>query len=214
VRTGYLDAVAARTLGVAPLLRPATPSRFEPDGPTGRLEVLEIVEPAIDVPAVGPQPRAHPPLPPQAPRMPLDEPLLAPVEPDLAPLVAASQPAEPLVVEHDTAVDLDTAPIAIAALARTVDAQRPGPAPIDREAVVSRVDARPAGSARRSAHRRAAEPAWAPEEPAPPAVVVRIGRIDVRAESAPRTVTVPRPPAVQAGRSLADHLLARDRELS
>jgi hypothetical protein len=33
MRAGYLEALAARTLGAAPVLRPATPSRFEPEGP-------------------------------------------------------------------------------------------------------------------------------------------------------------------------------------
>jgi hypothetical protein len=46
-------------------------------------------------------------------------------------------------------------------------------------------------------------------------VIVRIGRIDVRAgDTTPRPVLAPRPAAAQPGRSLSDHLAARDREFS
>jgi hypothetical protein len=217
VRTGYLDALAARALGAAPLLRPVTPSRFEPEGPTGRLEVLEIVEPAADVPHVEQATPARPPSRPEPPLVPVDGQLFAPVEPDLGPLVAVRPGPPPApAVEREPTADSDTAPVGIATLARAVDTERAGPTPALalRDAVMPRADAAPADPARPGARERATEPSWEPEEPAPPAVVVRIGRIEVRAEGAPRTTAVPRQPPVQAGRSLADHLLARDRELS
>lgn len=45
MRPGYLADLAARTLGVAPVLRPATPSRFEPEGPQAELrEITEVRE--------------------------------------------------------------------------------------------------------------------------------------------------------------------------
>jgi hypothetical protein len=215
VRTGYLDALAARTLGAAPLLRPVTPSRFEPNGPTGHLEVLEMVEPATDVPALRPEPHAHPPSPPQPPQTAVEKPLLPPVEPDPAmPVLAPVAATDPPVVQGGPAADVETAPLAVVALARTVNAAPAGPAPTVRAADALLVDTTPTGPHRASPHRRAAEPLRTPDEPAPPAVVVRIGRIEVRAESAPRPFTVPRPPPVPAGRSLADHLHARDQELS
>ena len=54
MRPGYLANLAARTLGVAPVLRPATPSRFEPEGPQAELrEITEVRE------AEPPLQRAH-----------------------------------------------------------------------------------------------------------------------------------------------------------
>lgn len=45
MRPGYLADLAARTLGVVPVLRPATPSRYEPQGPQAELrEITEVRE--------------------------------------------------------------------------------------------------------------------------------------------------------------------------
>ena len=55
MRPGYLAALASRALGVAPVLRPATPSRFEPVGP--QAELREITEIRV---AAGPRPAATP----------------------------------------------------------------------------------------------------------------------------------------------------------
>ncbi len=45
MRAGYLAALASRTLGTVPTLRPVTPSRFEPTAPQpGLHEVVEMVE--------------------------------------------------------------------------------------------------------------------------------------------------------------------------
>ena len=49
MRTGYLAALASRTLGVAPVLKPPTPSRFEPENPQAQWhEVAEVPEAAPD----------------------------------------------------------------------------------------------------------------------------------------------------------------------
>ena len=44
MRPAYLTALASRTLGMAPLLHPVTPSRFEPEGlrPGGWAEISEM----------------------------------------------------------------------------------------------------------------------------------------------------------------------------
>ena len=45
LRPGYPADLAARTLGVAPVLRPATPSRYEPQGPQAELrEITQVWE--------------------------------------------------------------------------------------------------------------------------------------------------------------------------
>lgn len=214
MRNGYLDALAARTLGVAPLLRPVTPSMFESAG--GRLDALEIVEPAADVPLA--EQAAIPGLTTRPERLsvPADEPLLARVEPDL-PSHAPTQPEappEPPRAEPEPAANADTTPIGITTLARAVSAEHSDPTPAVHDGVAPRAEHPRARPVRQSARWQPIEPASEPEQSAP-AVVVHIGRIDVRAaEPAPRTSQAPRRAPVQVGRSLADHLLARDRELS
>jgi hypothetical protein len=143
------------------------------------------------------------------------EPLLPAVEPD-APLLpdtsAAAEPASGVASARSS--ESDTAPRAITELVRqiAVEAQLAEP-------VVAAGAAQPVERAGRRSE-RARDDAVSGERghatmPPPAPVVVHIGRIDVRAaEPAPRTVLPPRQPPVQAGRTLADHLLARDRELS
>jgi hypothetical protein len=214
VREGYLDALAARTLGVAPLLRPVTPSRFEPAG--GRLEVLEIVEPAADVPIVRQAASADLTSRPERLSVPADEPLLAGPEPD-PPFHTTAQPEAPPEspqVELEPAADQDTTPIGIAMLARAVSAEHAEPMVAAHDDVAPRAEVPSASPVRQSTRWQTVEPSWEPKE-SMPAVVVHIGRIDVRAaDPVPRISPVPRRAPVQAGRSLADHLLARDRELS
>jgi len=51
LRPGYLAALASRTLGVAPVLQPATPSRFEPEGPQAELPETADLRAAVPGPA-------------------------------------------------------------------------------------------------------------------------------------------------------------------
>ena len=51
MRPGYLAALASRTLGVAPVLQPATPSRFEPEGPQAELPEPAELQAAVPGPA-------------------------------------------------------------------------------------------------------------------------------------------------------------------
>lgn len=218
MRTGYLDALAARTLGVAPLLRPVTPSRFEPDGLVGPLEVLEVTEPLPAAPPTAPiQVSAPQATEPAALAVHPDAPLLPAVEPDASfgDTARTSQVEVPHESESPLAAESDTAPVGIAALARAV-AEHDASAR-DGAQVATAVEASRQHSAARREQRSAVQEMVEPSGTtlAPPPVVVHIGRIDVRAaDPAPRPVVAPRQPPVQAGRSLADHLLLRDRELS
>jgi hypothetical protein len=54
MRDGYLGVLASRTLGAAAVLRPATPSRFEPEGPQGGgAELGQVVTGMAPPPAAG-----------------------------------------------------------------------------------------------------------------------------------------------------------------
>ncbi|HEU5003845.1 MAG TPA: hypothetical protein VFW71_13875 [Actinomycetota bacterium] len=219
MRTGYLDALAARTLGTAPLLLPATLSRFEPDGP-GALAFGEA-ETMAEAPAV-PEP-GRPPVAGQAPRTPepseaLRSPARWPATPRRVP-PAADLPAQyraPAAQSAGEPVANDGAgawpppgwpderlPRPAAPWTRTVPASTaPVPAP-------------PPGSPGAPAEAgQTAHPAPG-HQGDPPPVVVRIGRVEVRAvHAAPPPVGVlPARQAPTAGPSLADHLLARERGL-
>jgi hypothetical protein len=224
MRDGYLGALAARTLGVAPVLRPVTPSRFEPDGPTGRLEISEGGDVAADRHAsseIDRNPRQPAALGEPAPvAVAHEERLLPPVDPDHpAPsLMPTQSPAlDERGVQNDLAAlapaaNTDTAALGIATLAQAfaLPATEPGPGPSQTPAA-----GRPGAAtahANASDHSHASQ---ATDTTPPPPVIVRIGRIDVRAgDVSPRPAPIPRAPAAQMGRSLADHLAARDRELS
>ena len=54
MRPGYLAALASRALGVAPVLRPATPSRFEPEGPQAELREITEIRGPVPGPAAAP----------------------------------------------------------------------------------------------------------------------------------------------------------------
>jgi hypothetical protein len=224
MRDGYLGALAARTLGVAPLLRPATPSRFEPDRISGRLEMAEVGETVSERPA--PEDPLRPPrgaaLDEPGPETgPADAPLLPRLDPDRPRMDTAF--AAPLEESQDPALGTPAADPGVAALGIAALAQAFAAPDTSAEAVgplrsQGRGFARAAASAGRvadSGSRRSSAPGNAEAPQAPVPVIVRIGRIDVRAgEAAPRPVPVPPRPAGPAGRSLAEHLAARDRELS
>ena len=284
MRPGYLAALASRALGVAPVLRPATPSRFEPEGP--RPEPREITETRCG--RAGPGPAAAPrqvpgrpdePGPPDEPGRP-DE-----TVPDAPPgtgrslhgFFAADIAGEPRPVQG--AQDGWAAPRAAPAGGDPAGAGRRGGAQpaTDRAGAWPEADREPAGPAGRSRRRAplpataetglealasaaalTPDPAGAPSGRASsgmaaaaaplrggratsregaaqtgrsrqqaqaagraggpeaarstePAIVVRIGRVDVRAvQAAPPPAPPPRP-RPPAGPSLAEHLRARDR---
>lgn len=228
MRDGYLGALAARTLGVAPLLRPVTPSRFEPDGPGGGIEFAEVSDPAggrhpLAEPDAAFASRAVAPEPPQRTARHADERLLPPVDPDRpvagpVPIAPPAEPGEqaagPEAVPPAPLVGADSAAAGIAALAQAFAlpasvAEPDGPGP-DRSA--ERAQSAPAR--RQSTDQGRESPARDTGDQAPAPVIVRIGRVDVRAgDAAPRPLLAPRA-AAPSGPSLADHLAARDRELS
>jgi hypothetical protein len=264
LRPGYLADLAARTLGVAPVLRPAIPSRFEPEGPQADLrEITEVREtppppqraretvapaypqaqdgwaPGVTEPAreparsaersrltAPPPARASTEAFPAVDRPPrgffaadiAEERALVPSardswatpelsEPARAPAATGVRmPADAAGLIPDAA-GLDSA--AEAMLSRG----RRGPWPEHLvQAGRSRQQAQPPGRAGEGAQRgRGVEAAEAAEaHSTEPAIVVRIGRVDVRAvQAAPPPAPAPRPrPA--AGPSLAEHLAARD----
>ncbi len=266
MRPGYLTVLAARTLGVSPVLRPATPSRFEPEGPQAGLgETMpgppagsgETVPGPQAGPAQNPAPRrapdraddtlmdaalaADPPLlgffePGNGEERPPPEGWAAPgahesgrgVRPGTAP---APAPVGPQTSAQATAVPpgLTAPPSGAAAVppgltappsGRAASGAEPagpgqpagepaeaavppgsratGPADVI-EATLSRQQAQAAGQGGEPGEARSPEPA----------IVVRIGRVDVRAVPPPP----PPPPRSRApaGPSLAEHLHARDR---
>jgi hypothetical protein len=253
MRDGSIAALASRTLGVAPVLRPATPSLFEPEGSRAGLREIEIMEgrevgrdsaptslraPARAEPAAGATRTAT------AAGHAADEadaPLLGFFEADLV-----GQPARQPVTTTGTFSGVGApgeevappaagihargdAPAGLAALARvgsltpdtagqSSDATAPA-TPGEPAEPTSAHDRRPAGSdgviprssqkatTNEQTHHRAEA------DHTEPALVVRIGRVEVRAVHAPAQppaapATRARPPA---GPSLAEHLLARDR---
>ncbi len=286
---GYLAGLASRTLGIAPVLRPATPSRFEPEGPQAELrEIAEVreAEPGPAAPPQGAQARAHETAAsafPPADRPPrgffaadiagergpaqlaqegwaasgVSEPAGEPAEPaersrrSVPPPAGAGTEAFPPAdrpLRGFFAADIagERGPAQLAqegwaasglsepagepaatgvqvpadAAVLTPDAAGPGragPGPTA-EAMLPRGSRVPwpehmvqAGRSRQQAQApgRAGEADEA--RGAEPAIVVRIGRVDVRAvQAAPPPAPAPRPQPA-AGPSLAEHLLARDR---
>ena len=255
MRPGYLADLAARTLGVAPVLRPATPSRYEPQGPQAELrEITQVweAEPppqraretaasafllaqvaedgwtsGVSEPASEPAQSAErthrtapPPARASAEAFPAGDRTLrgffaadiagerGPVQltqdgwaaPDLS--EPASEPAATGVqVPADAAVPTPdaTGPWSTAEAGPPRDRRAPWPEHLI-QAGRSRQQAQPSGPAVEADEARGTEPA----------IVVRIGRVDVRAvQAAPPPAPTPRPrPA--AGPSLAEHLAARD----
>lgn len=255
MRPGYLADLAARTLGVAPVLRPATPSRFEPEGPQAEVrEITEVRETeappqrareavtsaspqaqdgwAPDVTESAREPaqsaeRSRRTAPPPAEAGPeafpaenrpprglyaadiAEEPGLVRsaqnswATPDLSEPASESAAASMQVSGDGAALNSDAAGPGITAQATLPGGRRvPWPEHLV-QASRSRQQAQPPG------------PAGKVDEAdevsrAEPVIVVRIGRVDVRAvQAAPPPAPAPRPrPA--AGPSLAEHLAARD----
>ena len=258
MRAGYLTALSSRALGHALMLRPATPSRFEPDRPqTGFIEVAESQD-TTSLP--GPRGEAHPDpaRPPGTPppgRRGYTEtaenlPLLDPAENgevlDLgrtrgeALLERESRPAfgvpdtrrEPAAPTSSSARRRGTVPTAAshgaqeegeegegssrpADTARNVPGERRDRAGVSPAVVtVPGPDRLPEGTpAGRRPHTEVLAAVAAGEHPAArvsePTIVVRIGRLDVRAVQAPVPPPAPRRPP--PGPSLEEHLRARDR---
>lgn len=248
MRPGYLAALASRALGVAPVLRPATPSRFEPVGP--HAEPRAITEVRV---AAGRGPAATPRQVPDRPDEP-DRPdqteadALAETDRSLPGFFAAdiagehrpvqvaqngwwapgvTEPAgEPAGRSRRSAPLPATAATGVEALANaaalTPDAAG---APSGRawSGMAATAALLPGGrvtwqegavqTGRSRQQAQAAGRAGEPEEArnTEPTIVVRIGRVDVRAvQAAPRPAPPPRP-RPPAGPSLAEHLRARDR---
>jgi hypothetical protein len=232
VSTGYLAALAERTLGVAATLRPAAPSRFEPAqlAEGGLVEAVETSE--------APAPAQRPPVesPPAVTSKPAERRLLPPVEPSpvrLPPAPSAvelpaagvpASPAEPVPAAPPAERTPEPAPApapgppdvprGVTELARAVTALTGPFGPADQAGRRSpdQDETGPRGADRsgRGAAAERMESRYADAEPQPP-LVVHIGRIEVRAIEAPRPVApAPRPAPAPAGASLADYLLARD----
>jgi hypothetical protein len=264
VRTGYLAALASRAVGAAPVLKPPTPSRFEPDSPQAELpEVAEVHQTAQDqVAGSGRRPRL-------ADEAAADTILTAAPSlrgffgPDLdqgRPAANADQDGAALadreVPEGRQAqnrrqrqTDRETRPVPASSRdpARvpgdTVRVGRPAGStagvlmPAQAALLAPEAAAGPAATEvslepgwMASSRRRGASwpgdggeswppdrpsgpqprPAGAPETPGP-AIVVRIGRVDVRAVQATPPTAPPLRPRPPAGPSLQEHLRARDR---
>jgi hypothetical protein len=251
LRAGYLTALAARTLGVTPMLRPATPSRFEPESlQSGLHDVFGVQEAEPNPPAAplpvsarrGEQP-ANAVTEAGRPRrgvfesdVPGDR--LAAVGPrDQWAAPDASELAGPAgdAAERRRAVRAE--PLADAAEPWPASGPGPGqaaPGPAARDdqpprwaddlvTMAASPLAAPANGApwhvdaiRAGRSRQQGQPGDGTSEPAEgsgtgPAIIVRIGRVDVRAvQAAPPPAPAPRsrPPS---GPSLEEYLLARDR---
>jgi hypothetical protein len=263
LRPGYLADLAARTLGVAPVLRPATPSRFEPEGPQAELREItqvreaqappqqaretvtsgypqavdgwapDVTEPAREPAQSAERSRRTAPTParagtgafPAVDRPPrgffaadsAGEPGLVPPAQDSWAAPDLSEPArEPAATGVQVPADVATptpdaagpgrawrGPTAEAILPR--GRRAPWPEHLV-QASRSRQQAQPPGRAGEGVQGVEAAEASSAE----PAIVVRIGRVDVRAvQAAPPPASAQRPrPA--AGPSLAEHLAARD----
>ncbi|MUL63102.1 hypothetical protein BOO86_01385 [Mycobacterium sp. CBMA 234] len=229
---GYASTLVARSRGQVPLLLPPTPSRFEPDG--------HVANPLEDVAVIEqPTPAGRNPNPTMSKRTTADvgldpdtPPLLgvqpAPVSPvrnDIPSIATQSDTAGPPDKLRETpspAADLDAPLMPAQGLAApnvpkapfsaavdgpswTVEATRATPEPLpSAEPIVAarRVDSQQRWTARTPENRSQDDPP----------IVVRIGRLDVRAVQAP---PAPRPqprPRAASGPTLEERLAARDRQ--
>jgi hypothetical protein len=245
LRAGYLTALAARTLGVAPMLRPATPSRFEPESPQAELREVIGVQEAEPYPPAAPVPVAAgaDEQPPDAvtdagrPRRglfefdvpgdrravegPQDHRAIPEISERARHAAGAAErrpAARPESLADATEPRSDRAAPSLASR----DGQPPGWA-ADLAAMAASPLTAPGNRAawpvdviRAERSRQQAQAGDVTSEPAgasgaEPAIIVRIGRVDVRAvQAAPAPTPAPRarPPA---GLSLEEHLLGRDR---
>ncbi len=225
---GYLTALAARALGTAPVLRPPTPSRFEPERPQAELsEVTQVVDAAGPAEQAGDAGDLWPPAYSEPGRSPRGSYQTDPLTEDLAPLAApeiqagpdAGWPEAPAVTMrrrtagHPPGVSDSASPHVLESRPATGEAdQRAAPTEATQLAEEGGGTPEPASVA---APPRPARRAAANQEPAgnEAQVVVHIGRLEVRAvQSAPAAPQAAAPrsrPAAQP--SLAEYLLARDR---
>ena len=247
MRSGYLNALASRTLGVAPVLGPVVPSRFEPAVPEGALqEIVQVTQLGSgDVGTAWPHAAASmsttrataddgdgrllgaidPPDArrrdgPHADRLPP----MADPERSIDPLELSPHPLPSPSIPDWMPREVDTLVRASAASAGQVEGSASGRleerASLEgADAVRAPVDSPPArGSGYVVQTSRAVVPAKdesgdrdRPGASSQPSIVVRIGRVDVRAiQEAPRPAPARRS-APESGPSLADHLMARER---
>lgn len=211
--TGYLATVASRTLGVAPLLRPVARSRFEPAATTFAGEIDEVV--------ATPAPMSRPTAAPRQKTTPRAAAVDSDSDPDAAlvaravevHLAAELRPARPTFAPAEAAPAANEEPEATtdpfprpmvrpATVLHDEEPIEPGAEPLARrdEPVKARtgkggrlaIDATVASSREVASRNRGESGSEAPT------VVVRIGRIDVRAVStpaaAPAAAPAPRQP--------------------
>lgn len=255
MRTGYLAALASRAVGAAPVLKPPTPSLFEPESPqaerheaveghptapdqvagSGRVPLRAGETPADTILTAGPSPGGF-----FGPDLDQGRPAASADRSDAALAALEVSQARPAQDRRETRGERETRPArpsgADPAAANTVRELAPGqaawlapdaaggPAPTEffREpgGMASAMDRRAPGPGDGAPWPQDV-PSWPqpaatgrPGGPPPapgPAIVVRIGRVDVRAvQAAPPPAPAPRrrPPA---GPSLEEHLRARDR---
>jgi hypothetical protein len=245
VRARYLEALAVRTLGTAPVLRPSAPSRFEPESPQAELTEAGYT---VDAAALAERAAGAEQRPAQA--IEADRPLLGDYQPRSAdegraqppqddnwPVRAARPDAQERLTEAQGQRERPTGPRSqwappflagspgdtrSSSLSALAPHEAPGPdgelAPRATAAVAMPLQG-PAmhhdDAAEQSHARQRGRDDWrdaAHQQPpkSEPAVVVHIGRVEVRAVHAqPPPAATPRPRS-PAQPSLADYLLARD----
>jgi hypothetical protein len=237
LRAGYLAVLASRALGTVPTLRPVTPSRFEPTAPQpGLHEMVEVVE-AVD--AGGTDAQNAPRSSAAAPGEPAlagdeDRPLVSQlpaardgrrlVRPDHIEGLSRPEPRDDEPGPANRPLRPDWQPAEVSDLVRAAapdDGRVPTEVPVTLSEAENTVVTRTVRPPGREAARGAARSSSATAPPATggdevdqpsPTVVIRIGRVDVRAvPSPPPPAPAPAPRSdPRAGPSLADYLAARD----
>ena len=233
MRAGYASILVSRTRGGAPRLRPATPSRFEPDTRPGDFSDDTTIDHHVDAtPQLAAQSRAERPIhyPPVSPPQPWaadeqDEPLVGLRRPEEewglfdARAVWPSEPGHWAAIDDQPDRRRGMGPTRAP---RSGQSRMPG----ERAAVPSAIEApqatpEPASPVeqlvvtRRLEHEylsavRSSTPAEHGGVDAP--IIVRIGRLDVRAVQAAPAPRAEARPRRQAGPTLEERLLARDRQ--
>jgi hypothetical protein len=229
MRAGSLDALVARARGAAPVLRPPTPSRFEPEYPQAELTEATYINDA-------PDPAEHPGSAWQRPPTSFVEPGRPPrgsYQPDMAAERPAQPPAQDNWLVRDTLPDRKSQVPRASGMLDDSAVRTPGLLPYapseltgqlmpglaaeaampSGELTVRRYDAAEVAQVPHGTGARGGRPDIADREDAgsEPAIVVHIGRVEVRAVQAPRPPAPAARPQPRAQPSLADYLLARDR---
>jgi hypothetical protein len=212
VRPGYASILVSRTRG-APLLRPATPSRFEPRDRPGDLADDMTIGGHLDATpqaSAGPSQVERLPEPAAAQLHPWaadeqDEPLMSPRRPDENETDRRPGTAPPAPRMGRSRMPAERAAVA-AAPEPTESADRHSPEPTGpvEQLVVTR----------RAEHQQlSAVGSHTPTEHdvVQPPIMVRIGRLEVRAVQPPPAPRAPARPQRHAGPTLEERLLARDR---